>query len=294
MPLVTAREALPQPTTTSAVAPTAPAPETVVADPQKEQISPKFAAIARRERELQKMRNQIAVEKKALEVEKARYTPNSYIPKDQFSKDPWGTLQQAGVTYDQLVAQVLNQPANTPEAQAQVKIQAELAEIKAAQLKVQEDMTAREKQQYEQAINVIRQDVKAIVETDPNYETIKESGSVEAVVKLIEKTHEEDGRILSVEEAAKIVEEYLIEESIKVANYRKVREKINPPPAVTAAPTSFAAKKQSLVEKLQSQQKQNTQLKTITNSATDSPKVQLTPKERYARAIARFHGKLDS
>jgi hypothetical protein len=84
---------------------------------------------------------------------------------------------------------------------------------------------------------------------------------------------------LDIEDAARQVEEHLVEEAYKLAQLSKVQSRFKP-----AAPDSAKAP---------TQQQQG--LKTLTNSVTqDQPtNTRLTDKQRRERAVAAFMGKLN-
>jgi hypothetical protein len=83
---------------------------------------------------------------------------------------------------------------------------------------------------------------------------------------LIEKTYRETGEVLDVSEALQLVEDHLINESLRIASINKVQSKLQP-----------QMKPQTM----------QPQMKTLTNK--DNARVQET---RKARALAAFHGQL--
>ena len=95
--------------------------------------------------------------------------------------------------------------------------------------KMQERLDSFEKNQvesqtssYNAALKQIERDTQSLVSTDPEtYEMIKSTGSVKDVVELIEATYKEEGRLMTVEEAAQEVEEYLADEAWKLAQTKK-------------------------------------------------------------------------
>jgi hypothetical protein len=120
----------------------------------------------------------------------------------------------------------------------------------------------------------IRNDVNMLVKHDPQFETIKATNSIGDVVELIEKTFNEDGVLLTVEEAAQQVESYLVDEAIKLARLAKIQQKLAPAPKAEASKATGTPEKQSM--------------KTLTNSVNSSRT--LSARER---AILAMQGKLD-
>jgi hypothetical protein len=131
-------------------------------------------------------------------------------------------------------------------------------------------MSTRDKQAYETAIKQLGNEAKILVDSDPSYELIKAQDATGAIVELIEETHKETGVLMSVEEAAKEIENHLYEEALKLSQLEKVKKGLQPPPAVVSEVAETPA------------------IKTLTNAQAGSGRP-LTAKER---AIMAFQGKL--
>lgn len=245
--------------------------------PQEKALSPQYVALARKEKALRSQAQALKTREDALKARESEYETN-YIPKskltERFKSDPMGLMQEHGLTYDQLTNLILNQPS--VQDQALQKLQAELQEIKSSQARAQQQSEEQQTKAYEQAVNQIRNDAKLLIASDASFETIKETGSEEAVVELIRETFDKSGVLLNVEDAAKEVEDYLVEEALKYAQLKKVQAKLNPP-------TVGEALKQQINEK--------PQIKTITHAITASTKPS-SDKDRRARAILAAQGKL--
>jgi hypothetical protein len=272
------------PQTTSAVAPIqaeapkvdqAAAPAAVEA-PKEEALSPKFAALARQQKAIRRMQQELKAEKEALALEKAQYQTN-YVPKDKLKQDPFAVLTEQGLSYDDIVKAAMSQD---PQVAAMRKLEMEIQAVKDSQVKAQEEAKASTQKQYEQAVNNIRNEVKMLVDSNASYETIKANDAQEAVVELIKSQFEEDGTLLSVEDASNQVEEYLLEQALKLASLEKVKQRLTPK-VEEAAPKAAAP-----APKLPSH------VKTITNAATQTPSKPLTDKERRERAILAFRNQL--
>ena len=132
----------------------------------------------------------------------------------------------------------------------------------------------------EAAVKQIEFDVNDLVTNDPSYEAIRIGGHQADVVQLITETYKQDGILLSVEEAAQQVEEYVTEQYLKLTSINKIKSKLT---------QSDATKATSTPEKTDSGQQpgQTQSLKTLTNSVGSSR--QLTARERAELA---FKGQL--
>lgn len=268
--------ATPQQTDTSAAAtPTAPEPKT-----EQTAVDPKLEAFAKRERQLRKMQQQLQQEKAQWEA-KLRQYETDYVPKSRLSEDPIGTLTDLGLDYNKLTEILLNNP--TSQDPAIRALRAELKALKDAQSQAKQAAEEATQQQYQQALKAIGNEVKMLVDSDTEYEMIKASGAQDAVVELIEQTFNEQGYLMDVAEAAKQVENYLVEEAHRMAQLKKVQSRLTPK-TEAATPTP---------PKQQTQQQQG--MKTLTNAVNQqsAPK-RLTDKERIERAKLAFMGKLNT
>lgn len=283
MPIVTQQAPLPTTPTPEARQPaTTEQPPAVPAatEPKVDQLSPKFAALARKEKALRSLDAQLKAREEAFKAKEADYA-SSYLQKKELAEkaksDPLGILSDIGLTPDEFTQALLN---SRPEDHAIRKLSAEISALRDDQTKVKSQFEEQQTKAYEQAVNQIRTDTKLLVDADSNYETVKAMNATEAVVELIKTTFDEQGLLLSVEDAAKEVEAYLIEEALKMAQLKKVQEKLTPK-QVAATP---AAQK--------SQTPQQPQMKTLTNAVSATIPQSLSDKERKQRAILAFRGEL--
>lgn len=244
--------------------------------PKEDPLSAQYAALARKERAMREQAKAIKAQEEGMrqreEAMKSDYA-SKYIQKDRIQSDPLGALSELGLSYEQITEMVLNQ-GNRPDITKDplvVQMQAEIKRLSELAEKSQKDQVEGQTKAYQQAVAQIKREASTLVFTDPAYETIKETGSVNDVVELIEATYRDEDRIMSVEEAAKLVEEHLIEEAMKLTKLKKIQERLKP-----VAPAS------QLQDPKQSQPS-----KTLTNAVGGSRKQ--TPRER---ALAAFKGEL--
>lgn len=262
------------------------APTSTVADtPAEEPLSTQYAALARREKaararatqqatELKAAQDALAAERAALAAQKDEYS-SKYVAKDAFQADPLKALTDAGLSYDQITELLLNQ-SNTPSNPAMdrtiAQLNAKIAELEAKTTSATKLIEDRDIQARTQAVNQIKADVNKLVFTDPNFETIKAMNQSEEVVRLIEETFDKEGVLMTVEEAAQEIENYLVEEIYNAATKSsKVKSRLQP----VSAP---------LAQK-QNPPSSNNQLKTLTNSVGSTR--QLSARER---ALMAFRG----
>lgn len=241
----------------------------VSAEPPKS--DERMEALAKKEqmlvRQAQAMKAENAKIREELEQYKAQTA--SKMSTEEYNRRLLTDPTSLGLTYDQLGQLYLAQgdPAQTQMRQFQNKI-AELEQKIAQSGTAQEQAT---KAAYDQALKQISIEAQALVAEGDAYEVVRSTNSVDAVVELIEATYKEEGVLMSVEAAAKEVEDYLIEQALATAKLAKIQAKIMPPAAepVKSAPS----------------QKQNT----LTNGLQQASSGPLSAKDRRARAIEAFN-----
>ncbi len=278
MPIVTQPAELPK---ASAVAPVRQqsinvgeqgSPPTQEATSEKS-ISPQFAALARKEKALRRQQTEFEAAKKAFDAMKASSGTDlsGYVPKDRLKTEFWQVANEIGMTPDDLTKLFAEAP-NQSDLTVQ-KLLTEVEALKQSQSQTKTQLEEKQKQEYEQAVSQIRTDAKLLVDSDDRFETIKALGQEEAIVSLIEETFNAGNGLLSIEEAASSIEDYLVEEAMKMSALNKVKQKMAPAAAVPQ-------QKQSNFQKQPMQ--------TLSHANTPSAK----PMSKRERAIAAFKGQL--
>lgn len=262
---------------------------------EKPQIDPalsrQFAQLARQEKALRAKAHQqdqaYKAKEQALAAREAALQPpakqdmTGYISRDRLKSDPLAVFAEAGLSYDDITQQILTQQPRDPRTEAHIaRLEAKLAALEEGAQTQQKSYAEQQQAQYQAAVKQIRTDATNLVNSDANFETIKATGSVKDVVELITQTYDKDGVLLSVEEAAQQVEDYLVEEYMKMTKIEKIKKRIAQNGAQTAKPG---------VKTPGTEPKQTQPMKTLTN-ATSSQR-QLSAKER---AILAFKGELKS
>lgn len=253
---------------------------------EETQLSTQMQMIVRRERALrakaqkqqqdfQARQDQLKAKELELKAQEQQYK-DGYVSKQTLKNQTLQALMDAGVTYEELTNQILNQPALDPRTESTInRLEAKIKSLEEANEQGKKAQVDQQTAQYQAAVKQIRQDVIGLVNSDPTFETIKATRSVSDVVELITKTYDEDGIVMSVEEAAQQVEDYLVEEATRLAKLSKIQKRLTP----AAKPASQQTQGQ----------KQSQPMKTLTN-ATSSTR-QLSARER---ALLAFKGELKS
>lgn len=193
-------------------------------------LTDRLALLARKEKAFTAKMLDVKAREDALAAKDAEYQ-SSYIPKKKLSEDPLGTLNDNGLTYDQLTEMVMSQgQKQDPVYQAMEKRMQALESMLNDQNTRYQDNA---KKQYEQAVQYTKSEVSALVENDPTFELLKATDSVDEVVKLIEDTFKNEGTLLSAKEAAQKIEDDLFAEAMKMASVNKIKSKFGPPVSET-------------------------------------------------------------
>lgn len=260
--------------------------ESQVADVTKpEAKDPLFDQMAKLEKQRRMQAKQYQAEKAAWETEKAQLLQkaqpdNSW--KDRAKTDLIGMLAEAGLTYDEVLNTYVN---HTPMDQNMRLLQSKLQGMEESQNKLINQFTETQKQNYTQAVKQIKTEVKQLVKSSPDdYEVVNSQGEMaeDAIVKLIEATFEEEGYLMDVEDAAKEVEDYLLEQSLALSKLKKIQAKLSP--------TQSLAQGEVSAPKTAAEPRSAT---TLSHSMSTSSKP-ISNRERRERAILAFQGKLST
>lgn len=173
-------------------------------------LSPQLSALARKEREVREREHAIKLKEKEIEDRlngsKQFDDIKSSIQAKDFSK-----AEELGLSYEDYTQYLLQkQQTEDPQSQALKEIKAEIDSIK----KGQEESAAK---QYEATVAEYKEEISSLVDKDERFRSIKKLDRQDAVLQLILDSWEEDGSELSIEEAAKDVENYLVEHAKKMA-----------------------------------------------------------------------------
>lgn len=253
-------------------------------------LSRQFAQLARQEKALrakqQQQDQQFRAREEALKARESELTGKTQSTQGMISlqdlkSNTLGKLAEAGITYEELTQQILNQQPSDPRTEALISRQEQrIAQLESRLEENSKNQVETQQQAYQSALNQIKSDAIALVKGDVEaYEAINKIGSrgINETVKLIEETYKKDGILLSVEEAANEIENYLVEENYNMStNIKKIRNRI-----LQANASNAGTKAQTPVQSKQQPQ----QMKTLTNAASSTRK--LSARER---ALLAFKG----
>lgn len=262
-------ELIPQVQPASPEAPKSPSP---AEDPQ---LSSKFAALARKEKAIRQRYQEISQREEEFKQLQADIAKEREF-RQRLKSDPLDVLNAEGITYDQLVTRA--KASLDPATQEMLNLQNQVKALEESLNKQQEESQKNQVTQREQALKQISMDVQELITSNPAYETVKDMGAHEAVTELIAATYDEDGILLTTEQAAKQVEDYLMAEALRIAGIPAVKKKLSPTMPIEA-------------QQQQAQAQQKTSLKTLSNTMGTSESPSRTWAEKKARIVAKYSNK---
>jgi hypothetical protein len=222
------------------------------AEPEKpkidDKLSSKFAALSRKEKairqqelqlkqQMQQWQQQLEAERQ--EKEKLKQEYEQY--RTSMKNSPLQKLQEEGFSFEDLTNMQLNEQNPTPEmlikrTKAELEqsykseIEALKRQIEETEKKKQEEAESRTVEQYKRQIN------DHISVNADKYEMITMNEASELVFEVAEQYYNQEGRLLSVEEAADYTEKYLEEEARRLMNAKKLQQQLGQPPKNNSEP----------------------------------------------------------
>jgi hypothetical protein len=222
-------------------------------------MSPQFAALAKQRRALQQERRAFEDERKAFEVAKQG---SDAVPLSRLKSEPLRVLLESGVTYEQLTEAILNNQGNPDPVALEAKLKRELDET------LDKRFSEAQEEQIRSHLASNRREAESLIFSSNEFELVKATKSIPDVIKLIERTYRDNGEIMGVPQALKLVEDKLLEKQKNLANLDKIQALYkSPEPQPQALPRPG--------------------MRTLTNKDTAS--VPMNPKQR---ALAAFYGTL--
>lgn len=253
------------------------APAEVTAGAQ-DGVSPKIAALARREAALQNEKRQFETQRQALAAEREQIRKEAQAEiRARLKSDPFGLLGEEGLTVDHMIDLQAKQP--TPEAQKLTALEQRLA-------KQDEDRAAEQKQNYEAARTQVLSDVKEIVNSGPEFEVMKALGIEEEALRRIEETYKTKKVIPDYATVCKEIEAEYLPLAVEIAKLASVQKAMSP----TSVPTEEVTPPAATAAKPQVTEKQPA-MTTLSNRQAAGSKKSTSWAEHRQRLIAIAEGK---
>lgn len=238
--------------------------------------SSQFAALARKERAIMKARQEMQAKEQAIAEKASRYSKYEDLEKTAKS-NPLAALEALGLSYKQITDYILND--NKPTADQEISsVKEQLDAFKAEQAARDLKAAEREKEQAQnikdRAVTEFKEEIVEHINSKSDaYELICQFDGQEMIYEVIEENFNSTKRVLSIDEAATMVEKYL-EDMVKRANTsKKFAGKKEEPKAQAKAEDAFRPGK------------------TLSNELTSTAPSMLpaaTEQDRIRRALAKL------
>lgn len=210
---------------------------------QDDKFASKFAALSRKEKALRERESEIEARMAELE---ARLVPKEEekkpeLPLDvRLKKNPLQTLEELGLPYEKLTELVLNDGQLPLEMQMQLMKEEMDRKYQSEIEKLRSELTEKEKnklkEQESRAVENYMAEISNFIESAKSedgtakYELIQANDASDLIFEVVQEYYNENGRILSNEEAADYVESYLEEEAEKLFKLNKLKSKFGTKP----------------------------------------------------------------
>ena len=216
-------------------------------------LSRKEKAIIERERSLKEMQEKVTAWEAAQKSAK---------------EDPTKLLEQAGMTFDDLVNHMIGVKEDPKELTVDDKYKALEEKIAAMEKAAVEKEQVSKQEEAEIAVQEFKQDISSFVESNADkFEIVNALGEHELIFQVIEQHYNETEEMMPLENAAELVEKNLEESIRKVMNLKKFSSEASSQPEVT----------ETLIEKESDDVRVSNPSKTLTNSQT----VNTVPRKGY-------------
>lgn len=190
--------------------------------------------IAARAAKLRERENSIAArEAKAEEaMRSARESVRQSEERLQLLKDiknnPLEALKTADVTFEQLAQAVLNEGKATPRELEALKLAREAKEsAEAIKKDLESQRIAAQNAQYDQAIQLYKQEMRELVAKNPDqYELVASQDAVEIAYDVALEYHNAYGKVLPPKEAIEVTESFLEQRANKMFETKKFKNKL--------------------------------------------------------------------
>lgn len=199
------------------------------AEPEAAKVldSERFAALSRKEKAIVKQQQQLIQQKAQIDQQAARIAEF-----ESLKGDPIKALAALGITYDQLTNYILNGQKATPDMEVKA-VRSEVEMLRAERAAEKKEAIEREEKarqaELEETGKEFVNDINTFVEENKSiYELVSMHAGQPIIKATIEQHFKNTGKVLGIDEAAKLVEEYLEEQIKKSLESSKFKAKQEP------------------------------------------------------------------
>ena len=219
-----------QPTPETPKTETPPVTETPPATPKNDEMSAKFAALAKKERYVRMTHQSIKAKESALAERERQIAEREKAWEEEFKVSPLEAIKKRGYSYQDLTNAALNDGKLSPET--------EIKNVRQDIERLRQEQAEKEKQSLEQArlaaeqqtketIDTFKESLKGFLTSNPEkYElTNRWDANGDLVFQTIEEHFNRTQKVMSKEEAADLVEQYFETELEETSKTKKFQSK---------------------------------------------------------------------
>jgi len=193
-------------------------------------LSPQVSALARKEQAYRQREQALKAREQEVAAKLAQAEQFEALKQKLSAKD-YSEAEALGLNYEDYVKYVLEkQNGEDPQMAELQKLKAEIEALK----KGSEESAAN---LFEETIAEYKKEISKLVSEHPDFSSVKELKREDAVLQLILDTFEEDGEELTVMEAARLVEEQIVNMGKAFTGLPKFKREIEPEKRTLPRPT---------------------------------------------------------
>lgn len=247
-------------------------------DPKEDSLSPKFAALAKKERYARMLSQKAKAREAEIVRREQAILDRERMWDEEWKKTPLDALKKRGITYEDLTQAALNDGKFNPDVEIK-SVKDEIQRLREEQAekerKTKEAMELAQKQQEQEIVDAFKENISSHLEQNlEKYELTKLFDASDLVFQTVEEYFERNQKVLSIDEACQLVETYLESEIDRTAKESK----------------KFKSKFLTPQQKQDQEKREGTSSVTLNNQMNSSSAPSLLPKatedERMKRALA--------
>lgn len=216
--------------------------ETESAEPKKDFLAPKFAALTKKQKEIRAAEQALKakeaeLQKRLQELEGKSSETEGKIKsfEQQFKENPLKALRDRGITMEQLIEMQMNDENPTVDMRLK-RLQEELeaktvGRVAELEKKLAEKEAKEQQEQYDKAVNGYKSELSNYVKQNAEaYELIAANNATDLMFEVAEQFYKETNTVPDIKQVADAVEQHLEEEARRIFELKKFKQASQPKP----------------------------------------------------------------
>lgn len=246
---------------------------------EHDSISPKFAALAKKEKQARELFKQSKALREELERREAALAERERQWEDEFKLSPLEALRKRNLSYEDITNAALNDGKFDKDVEiksVKEQLQKFREELESKEKKREEELKLAQLESEKKAIESFKSDINDYInKNEEKFEFTKRYGGHELVFETIDAHYKETQKVLSLEEACSLVEKYIEDQlDLTAKESKKFREKF------------LGSKSEELKDKQGEPHTTKTLSNSLNSSSAPSMLPQKTEDDRIRRALA--------